>query len=194
MGFDPKYGDPDNTLLFKIASLLDSQVTGDVSSFNGRTGAVVLMAADVTPLLAGETIPGNFFVSGFIEAGYIFSHFMDATTNVAPASMEVYHETSGTPAVGFGTSLDLTMDDAMVKRQVGTRFLSSWTVATDATRTARLRIFMPNAGAFVQAFECSPTLFGAYGVAAVARPLVPTGSSIDAVITALQSLGLFRQT
>lgn len=51
MGFEPKYGDPDNTLLFKIASLLQTQTAGDVSSFNGRSGAVTLTSGDVTGAL-----------------------------------------------------------------------------------------------------------------------------------------------
>lgn len=40
----------------------------------------------------------------------------------------------------------------------------------------------------------SSTTLSFFGVAAVARQLVPTGSSTDTVITALQNLGLFRQS
>ena len=62
MGFEPKYGDPDNTLLFKIASLLQDQTAGDVSSFNGRSGAVLALqkrgtTGDATAAIAnGATI------------------------------------------------------------------------------------------------------------------------------------------
>jgi hypothetical protein len=56
MGFEPKYGDCDNTLLFKIAEILNAGGGGGgggsgVSSFNARTGAVTLTSGDVTGAL-----------------------------------------------------------------------------------------------------------------------------------------------
>lgn len=56
----PIPGDTDNELLFKIAQILqDTQVLGEVVSFNGRNGAVTLTAADVTAVLAGATVSGD---------------------------------------------------------------------------------------------------------------------------------------
>lgn len=68
----PRLSDSDNTLLHKICELLSSGGSGvaGVSSFNTRTGAVTLLAGDVTPLVdsryvlkAGDTMTGALAVA-----------------------------------------------------------------------------------------------------------------------------------
>lgn len=66
MSFEPRYGDGDNTLLFKIANLIAAgSGGGGVTSFNARVGAVTLLEADVTALVdsryvlkSGDTMTG----------------------------------------------------------------------------------------------------------------------------------------
>lgn len=183
-----------DNVLDRLAKL-ESRVLSAEQLF-APTGIVGNLTVTGNLSVVGTTmLIGTVTVTSYVESGFIFSHFVDALVNAAPVSAEVYHESStGTPTAGNGASIDLSMDSDTVKRQVGARFTASWTTAADATRTAQLRLFLPNSGTLSQVLAVGPNLLGFYGVAAVARPLVPTGSTTDAVITALQSLGLFRQS
>lgn len=77
------------------------------------------------------------------------------------------------------------------------RLTPGWADNTDATRKARvvLDVYDTDAREWMR-FEADGTgaMGSFYGVPAVARQLVPTGSSNDDVIIALQNLGLFRQS
>jgi len=72
MNTTPLPGDSDNSLLFKIAKVLDDGgSSGGVLSFNARIGAVTLTSADVTTALgftpvnkAGDTMTGLFTIAG----------------------------------------------------------------------------------------------------------------------------------
>jgi hypothetical protein len=184
MGFKPKYGDPDNTLLFKIAGILDAGGGGGggggVTSFNTRTGAVTLGSGDVTGALgftpvnkAGDNVTGTFTIAtnkvvlntdgtsvfaGFMTCPFYFCSFPDAMTNTAPAVSEFYHQlTAGTVAANFGLSLDISLDTDSVARQLAARFSTIWTTAANATRTSRHRIFLLNAGTFGEVVSITPT-------------------------------------
>lgn len=178
MTLAPKYGDPDNTLLFKIASLLNANGggggTAGVISFNTRTGVVTLTSGDVTSalgftpadaaalanylLLTGGTINGNLVVTnGFIDTFGFLAHEQSAIVNAGPVAGEFYHDsTSGTPTTNNGVSVDYTADTATVKRQIAGRTLVDWSNATDATRSSRFRIFLENSAAFAEVLRISP--------------------------------------
>jgi len=87
MGFEPKYGDPDNTLLFKIASLLQSQTAGDVSSFNGRSGAVTLTSGDVTGALGFTPANAAALAAYVLKAGDTMTGLLTITQGTANTSV-----------------------------------------------------------------------------------------------------------
>ncbi len=80
------------------------------------------------------------------------------------------------------------------------RIAWAWTVATHASRTATLTLYASDyggerTGLQIGANGTGPTV-GFYGVTPVARQLLATGTgaTVDNVITALQNLGLLRQS
>lgn len=76
----------------------------------------------------------------------------------------------------------------------------SWSVSTHATRQAKIDLYVSDYGAerLAATFGANGTAatVGFYGVTAVARQLLATGAgaTVDQVITALQNLGLLRQS
>lgn len=206
----PTASDGIHTRLAKL-ELRMGAADSPVLSFNARIGAVTLSLADVSAvadsryvLKTGDTMVGQFFITvdasvraittpGSIESGFQFAHKTDALVNAATVALEAYHEsTSGTPTVDDGVSIDMSMDSATVKRQVGAKLSTSWTVAANATRTSQFRIFLPNSGTLGTVFQITPTQIAFFGVAAVTRPSVPDGSTLAQVIDALQAIGLFN--
>jgi hypothetical protein len=175
MSFEPRYGDSEYALIFKIAEMINAGGGGGgsgVSTFNGRTGAVSLTSGDIngalgfTPgnpalyvLKAGDTMSGTLTIQspGFLEAPFVFANMADAIVNAAPVVAEVsHHSSAGTPAVGNGVSMDFSMDDATVVRQIGARLTSSWTTATHATRTSQFRFFLPSSATLTEVFRIAP--------------------------------------
>lgn len=113
MGFEPKYGDCDNTLLFKIAEILNAGGGGGggagVSSFNTRTGAVTLTSGDISDALgytpadgslyvlkAGDTMTGPLQFSGTTNPGIVVNSLTTAQRDAvaAPANGTIIFNTT----------------------------------------------------------------------------------------------------
>ena len=104
---------------------------------------------------------------------------------------------NGTNAVNTDGGLSVFMQSSINSRNVG-RLLWQYLDKTDATRITRgkLTAFYTSTEQESIRWDANSAgiRLGFYGVSAVARQTVPTGSSIDDVITALQNLGLFKQS
>jgi hypothetical protein len=121
----------------------------------------------------------------------------DAATNTQATPLTLRHNTTGTPAAGFGTALTISADDATVPNQTLSNFLWDWTNAVDATRIARFRIFVSDAitirnGLTISTDGTQP-LVGVYGAGPVARavaiatPNAQTGAYVQADVTSLKT-------
>lgn len=164
--------------------------TLNYSIFTG-TGIVSFgdTTASTTTTTGGVLVGGGLGVAGRINAGgeivatsstnptrLVLS---DSATNTTPSAFQFEHQTSGTPAAGFGVSVDTILHSSNNTRRVVMSLTSSWVVATDATRTSRTQFYALDTG-FRECFriEASGTapMFGMYGTAATIQ-YATTGTS-----------------
>ncbi len=126
----------------------------------------------------------------------------DAGTTNQPFGLYVDHTSSGTPAAGFGVSLGWRAKSDTTNSRVVGQVLAQWAVATDASRTGRLRWFATDATAdreFMRG-EASGTaaMIGFLGAAATVRTAI-TGSrggnaALAALLTELAAKGLITDS
>lgn len=91
----------------------------------------------------------------------------------APTQNVIYrHSTSGTPTAGFGIEIRYQAHSSTNTLRLQSAFITSWVVATDASRTARGILYAYDTAARecirIEASGAAP-MVGLYGVAAVAR-------------------------
>ena len=75
-------------------------------------------------------------------SGFVRYEVADAGTNTLPRALSISHITSGTPANGFGTSVDFVLQTAGAGGGTGNQsagIMSRWRVADHATRAGFLR-------------------------------------------------------
>lgn len=65
----------------------------------------------------------------------------DAVTNTATDLLVLKHDSSDTPAVGFGSSVLFQLDSDTQEDRDAAELTVSWTTATDATRTSKVEIW-----------------------------------------------------
>ena len=108
--------------------------------------------------------------------------------------------TSGTPAAGYGGGLEFQLQSSTTASQSAALMTASWIVATHASRTARLALSAYDYNGAREGIRIDTTgsaaLLGFYGHAAVGQQVLATGAgaSVDNVISALQALGLVKQS
>lgn len=108
-----------------------------VTYANGRTAFVPPHAVLIPPMLAD--ISGGSAASGGLETN---AHTItDAATNTITNVVTLYHNTSGTPAAGYGGGLLFVGPSATVADRDLARITGSWTTATDATRDSTLDFY-----------------------------------------------------
>lgn len=126
----------------------------------------------------------------------------NSSTSAIQNAITMRSTNAGTPGEGFGIGFRVGLKSSTTADQSAGRLTWEWIVATHASRASRCKL---SAYAIVTSTETEQEAIrwdgnsagirlGFYGVSAVARQTVPTGSSIDDVITALQNLGLFKQS
>lgn len=121
------------------------------------------------------------------------------TTNVYEA-IRSHPQIVGTPAAGFGSKISFAGQSSTTNDRDMGHISGVWNVATDASRTGTVQIYSDGAGgAFLGVETTNDTtkpFLGFYGVTPIARALLATGAghTVDDVITALQNLGLVRQS
>src|SRR6185436_4651175 len=96
--------------------------------------------------------------SAIVNVGFTWLKIVDAASNTAPVSAELYHETSGGAgggALNGGVSLDLRADSDTTDRQLQCRLSTLWSDATHATRTAHLRVLPTKNGTSTESLRIS---------------------------------------
>lgn len=133
-------------------------------------------------------------------SGAIDISLNDAVTNTVSNLLTLRHLSTGTPASGFGTDININLESTTAERAAAL-IRTAWITATDASRAARLRFFVfDTAARIAMDMEASGTApkIGFLGAAAVARPTV-SGSrggnaALASALTALASLGLITDS
>jgi len=122
-----------------------------------------------------------------------------AATNAVTNVLTVGHDTSGTAANGFGAGQLFQLESSTTAAQAAARIQALWYEATHATRKADLVLTAYDTsereGLRIRGAGSEPAI-GFYGVAPIARAVLATGAgaTVDNVITALQNLGLVKQS
>jgi len=125
----------------------------------------------------------------------------DAGTNLTTTGLIMDHRSSATPAAGFGVGFLARLHSTTTTGQSAGRLTWAWDVATHATRASKgqLTAFYTSTERPVITWGANSTvpLLSFYDVVSpIARQLLATGTgaTVDQVITALQNLGLLRQS
>ena len=162
--------------------------TGDlVNIFDGATEVFTIL--DGGNVGIGTTGPATRFHTLLTDAG------TDAIVNVATLG----HDTSGTAAAGFGLGLAFNLESSTTAAQSAALISTLWYEATHATRKADLVLSAYDTaareGIRIRGAGTESAL-GFYGVAPIVRAVLATGAGavVDDVITALQNLGLVKQS
>lgn len=107
--------------------IVDSGSSG--TEAGDRTTALLYGLMNAAP--ASQTLNVN---------GLLTALMTDAVTNTAPVIQAIAHNTSGTPAAGFGSILRFKLQSSTTADQTAADITTSWTDATDATRTSQIMI------------------------------------------------------
>ncbi len=138
---------------------------------------------------------------GVTGAGVTTINLGDAATNAASNLLVLQHNSSGTPAAGFGSTILTRLASSTTDDQSAATDIVTWATATHASRKAR-RVFniYDTAAREALRIEASGTaaMIGFLGAAAVARPTV-TGSrggnaALASLLTQLATLGLITDS
>lgn len=98
---------------------------------------------------------------------------LNSVTNAVTNVLTVTHNSSGTPAAGFGAGIPINLNSSTTDDTSAALIEVTWATATHASRKARMVMSVyDTAVRECLRFEASGTapMVGAYGVAAVARP------------------------
>lgn len=101
----------------------------------------------------------------------------DAVTNAITTAMILGHNSSGTPAAGFGTQIQWQLKSSTTEDRSAMDASVEWVVATDASRTARAKwSIYDTAAREAMRIEASGSaaMIGFLGAAAIARPAAYT--------------------
>lgn len=122
-----------------------------------------------------------------------------AATATVTNVLTIGHNSTGTAANGFGAGQAFTLATSTTADQSAARIQVLWSDATHATRKADLVLTAYDTaereGLRIRGAGSEPAI-GFYGVAPIARAVLATGAgaTVDNVISALQALGLVKQS
>ncbi len=145
---------------------------------------------------------GSFGVGTASPATQFHTVLTDATTNAVVNSVTSGHNSSGTPAAGFGSGLLFNLHSSTTTAQSAARLTIEWVTATHASRAARgsLTAYYTSTERTCFQWEANSTvaLVGFLGTAPVAKQTV-TGSrggnaALASVLTALANFGLITDS
>jgi len=143
---------------------------------------------------------GNVGVGLNAEMGTVFdAHLSSAATNTVANVVTIGHNSNDTSAAGFGAALVFNLESTTTLHVKSARVQALWNDATHASRKADLVLTAYDTsereGLRIRGAGSEPAI-GFYGVAPIERATLATGAgaSVDDVITALQNLGLVKQS
>lgn len=128
---------------------------------------------------------------------------LDSATNAITTVQTLGHDSSGTPAAGFGGELDLRLKSSTTVNRQAAYLDWLWNTATEAGAIADVvlgAIYNPSGsptkreGLRIRGGSADAQI-GFYSVTPISRAVLATGvgATVDNVITALQNLGLVKQ-
>jgi len=167
----------------------------------GGTGAYmpIYIGANSTETQLALPIDGRVGVGLIAPDSQLHVQLDDAATNAVSQLLTLSHNTSGTAAAGFGSGVLWELKSSTTADQSAARVQALWYEATHATRKADLVLTAYDTaereGLRIRGDGSEPAI-GFYGVTPIARATLATGAgaSVDDVITALQNLGLVKQS
>jgi hypothetical protein len=182
----------------KFTLYADVNSGASVVSIGGNaTTNVIDIAASTTNIVGGLNVGS---ATG-ATAGQILATIADAGTTNVTANLTIGHNSSGTPAAGFGADVAFNLNSSTTDDTNAALIRTTWVTATHASRAARQRFFVYDTVArTVLTLEASGSaaMIGFLGAAAVVRPTV-TGAkagnaALTSVLTALANLGLITDS
>lgn len=128
-----------------------------------------------------------------------------ASANTAERMFSIWRTTSGTAAAGIGATFDFRVQTSGGSSTNAARVRGSWAVAASGSQVGEIALeaydynnaSVPRTGIVVRASAAGEPLIAFYqGVTPVARQVLATGAgaTADNIITALQALGLVKQS
>lgn len=193
------------TMRFRSGTTNKGQIANDA---NAGTFALDAVSLDVRPL-AGSSIARFSTSTAVLEVGALVAagaytnttinaSLNPATTNAVANNFTSYIGSSGTPAAGHGSGFRFAAESATTTNRDQGRLRFAWTVATDASRTARGTLSASDSAGerdcIMWEASGSAAMVGFFGTAPIVKPTV-TGSrggnaALADLLTELAALGL----
>lgn len=156
----------------------------------GDTGSTILMTAVSTARVG---------IGGDTPDTKLHIEQVDAGTNGVVGLLTLSRNSSGTAAAGFGSRILFELSDAGALDTSAAMIDASWNTATNGATKADLAFYAHDTGAregFRIRGNGGAAAIGFYGVTPIERAVLATGAgaTVDNVITALQNLGLVKQS
>lgn len=174
------------------------------SHINTATAAVDAAASTTTAAslrIRSGTRPTTPNAGDFWDDGATVLYQTSAATNTIVNSLKLERGSSGTPAAGFGLGFVAQLKSSTTVTQDVGRLTWEWSTATHASRASKGQLTSyytsTERPAITWGSDSSVALLSFYDVTTpIARQVLATGASatVDDVITALQALGLVKQS
>lgn len=156
-------------------------------SETGSNKLYIANTSTATPLIYGD------FSNGILKFHSTIN--TDAITNTLSL---VKRRSSGLAGVGLGVALRAGLHSSTTEDQDAGRLMWQWATAIHDTRASRgnLTAYYMNTEQIAITWDGNSAgiKLGFYGSTPVSKQVVPTGSTVDTLITALQDLGLISQS
>jgi hypothetical protein len=171
---------------------------GNGSILNAPSGQSIVFRINNTEI-GRVSSAGRLGIGTTAPATLLHPRLESAATNAVTNVVTIGHDTTGTAAAGFGAGLAWQLESSTTAAQSAARVQALWYEATHATRKADLVLTAYDTaereGLRIRGAGSAPAI-GFYGVTPIERALLATGAgaSVDDVITALQNLGLVKQS
>lgn len=117
----------------------------------------------------------------------------DAGTNSVITGQILSHNSSGTPATGFGVAMDFRLESTTTEEQDAARISAEWNIATHATRSADVAFYATGSGTYREGLRIRG---GALAAAVGFFGVTPAGraSATTDIKDALTNYGLLQGT
>lgn len=114
----------------------------------------------------------------------------DAATTTITTLLNLDHESSGTPAVGFGGAININLKSATVASRNAAMIFAKWATATDATRSAVLQLLAADAMGYAPGLSIGTNGSGSARIAFLGAINTPVDAQTGDIGSALTTFGL----